>query len=137
MPWRTFTKIILFPSDASNISSIPAASKSASNIHPTLSHTIKQDVIWTSVTDCRLCLIVMWQRWVNGWDADLEAAGIDWYLDASEGKKELLVNVAPRHNLAKSAKCTPLLILITRDFDHYFDWWLALSLVKKFGCWSC
>lgn len=74
---------------------------------------------------------------VNGWDADLEAAGnlID-VLDASEGKKGVvLVNVAPRHKAAKKwPNGTPFgcfnyketLVVISVDG-------LSLSLVKKLG----
>lgn len=74
---------------------------------------------------------------VNGWDADLEAAGnlIDM-LDASEGKKGvILVNVAPRHKSGKKwPNGTPFgyfhyketLVVISVDG-------LTMSLVKKLG----
>lgn len=74
---------------------------------------------------------------VNGWDADLEAAGnlIDM-LDASEGKKGvILVNVAPRHKSGKKwPNGTPF------GYFHYKETLVVisvdgktLSLVKKFG----
>ncbi len=74
---------------------------------------------------------------VNGWDADLEAAGnlIDM-LDASAGKKGvILVNVAPRHKSGKKwPNGTPF------GFFHYKETLvvisvdgLSLSLVKKLG----
>lgn len=74
---------------------------------------------------------------VNGWDADLEAAGnlID-ILDASEGKSGvIMVNVAPRHKSGKKwPNGTPFgyfyyketLVVISVDG-------LTLSLVKKLG----
>ncbi len=74
---------------------------------------------------------------VNGWDADLEAAGnlID-LLDASEGKPGvILVNVAPRHKSGKKwPNGTPFayfhyketLVVISIDGQ-------TLSLVKKFN----
>lgn len=74
---------------------------------------------------------------VNGWDADLEAAGnlID-LLDASEGKPGvIIVNVAPRHKSGKKwPNGTPFSYfhyketLIVSSIDG-----LTLSLVKKFG----
>ena len=74
---------------------------------------------------------------VNGWDADLEAAGnlID-VLDASEGKKGVvLVNVAPRHRSGKKwPNGTPFAYfhyketLVVTSIDG-----LTLSLVKKFN----
>ena len=75
--------------------------------------------------------------WVNGWDADLEAAGnlID-LLDASEGKPGvIIVNVAPRHKGAKKwPNGTPF------SYFHYKETLvvcsidgLTLSLVKKLG----
>ncbi len=74
---------------------------------------------------------------VNGWDADLEAAGnlID-LLDASEGKPGvIIVNVAPRHNQGKKwPNGTPFCYfhhketLVVSSIDG-----LTLSLIKKFG----
>jgi hypothetical protein len=74
---------------------------------------------------------------VNGWDADLEAAGnlID-LLDASEGKPGvIIVNVAPRHKSGKKwPNGTPFSYfhyketLIVSSIDG-----LTLSLVKKLG----
>ncbi len=74
---------------------------------------------------------------VNGWDADLEAAGnlID-LLDASEGKPGvIIVNVAPRHKSAKKwPNGTPF------SYFHYKETLIVssidgqvLSLVKKLG----
>lgn len=74
---------------------------------------------------------------VNGWDADLEAAGnlID-LLDASEGKPGvIIVNVVPRHKGAKKwPNGTPF------AFFHYKETLIVaaidgkvLSLIKKFG----
>ncbi len=74
---------------------------------------------------------------VNGWDADLEAAGnlID-LLDASEGKPGvIIVNVAPRHKSGKKwPNGTPF------SYFHYKETLvvaaidgLTLSLIKKLG----
>jgi len=74
---------------------------------------------------------------VNGWDADLEAAGnlID-LLDASEGKLGVvIVNVAPRHKNAKKwSNGTPFC------YFHYKETLIVssvdgqvLSLIKKLG----
>ena len=86
----------------------------------------------STLFDCNITTIG-----VNGWDADLEAAGnlIDM-LDASEGKKGvILVNVAPRHKSGKKwPNGTPF------GYFHYKDTLVVisvdgqtLSLVKKFG----
>lgn len=89
----------------------------------------------STLFDCNVATIG-----VNGWDADLEAAGnlIDM-LDASEGKKGvILVNVAPRHRSGKKwPNGTPFayfhyketLVVISIDG-------LSLSLVKKLGVGS-
>lgn len=74
---------------------------------------------------------------VNGWEADLEAAGnlID-VLDASSGEKGVvIVNVAPRHQAAKKwPNGTPFCFfnyketLVVSSVDG-----LVLSLIKKLG----
>ena len=74
----------------------------------------------STLFDCNITTIG-----VNGWDADLEAAGnlIDM-LDASEGKKGvILVNVAPRHKSGKKwPNGTPF------GYFHYKDTLVVISV---------